>query len=260
MVMNDSEQRFAGQVVIVTGPGRGIGRAIAKSFASERATVLLAELDPVLLDKTASEIKADGGNVDTFRTDVTDRSSVKHMVETAIARHGVIDVLVNNVGGGPGALGVDITPDDWEFGLRMNLTGTFNCCAEVVPHMVKRKRGKIVNISSSAARFMSRYFATMAYVAAKGGVSALTRQLAWHLGGDGINVNAVEPGHVWTELTEEQWPSFPDELKERIISEIPMGRMCKPQEIADAVLFLASSDAGFMTGSAIEVNGALWLS
>jgi 3-oxoacyl-[acyl-carrier protein] reductase len=100
----------------------------------------------------------------------------------------------------------------------------------------------------------------MSYVAAKGGVSALTRQLGWHLGQDGINVNAIEPGHVWTELTQEQWPSFADELKNRIIGEIPLGRMCEPREIADAVLFLASDDAGFMQGAAIEVNGGLWMS
>jgi NAD(P)-dependent dehydrogenase (short-subunit alcohol dehydrogenase family) len=173
---------------------------------------------------------------------------------------GGIDVLVNNVGGGTGPNGPDIGDQDWERGLQLNLTTTFTCCRAVVPHMTAQRRGKIVNISSNAGRYMSRYFASLAYVAAKGGVSALTRQLAWLLGSDGINVNAIEPGHVWTELTQEQWPTFAPELRQQIVSEIPLARMCEPAEIAQAVLFLASSDADFMTGATLEVNGGLWMS
>ena len=260
MSTDELEHRFGDQVVIVTGAGRGVGRATALAFAEEGATVVLAELDRGLLERVANECESDGFAGLPVQTDVMDRASVARMVAEVHGETGRVDVLVNNVGGGGGATGLAISDEDWERGLRMNLTATFYCCAEVVPHMLAQGRGKIVNISSSAARNMSRDFATTAYVAAKGGVSALTRQLAWHLGREGINVNAVEPGHIWTELTQEQWPSFPEATRERIISEIPLGRMCEPREIADAVLFLASPAADFMQGSAVEVNGGLWMS
>ena len=252
--------RFRDQVVIVTGAGRGIGKATAGAFAAEGASTVLAEVDPSSAETVAEQIQAAGGRALPVATDVTDTRSVEAMVQRVLTELGRIDVLVNNVGGGTGPNGPDIGDQDWERGLRLNLTTTFTCCRAVVPHMTARRRGKIVNISSNAGRYMSRYFASLAYVAAKGGVSALTRQLAWLLGSDGINVNAVEPGHVWTELTQEQWPTFEPELRQRIMSEIPLARMCEPAEIAQAVLFLASSDADFMTGATLEVNGGLWMS
>jgi NAD(P)-dependent dehydrogenase (short-subunit alcohol dehydrogenase family) len=252
--------RFRDQVVIVTGAGRGIGKATAAAFAAEGAATVLAELDQGAAEAVAGQLQEAGGNAVPVVTDVTDTASVEAMVQRVLDDLGAIDVLVNNVGGGIGPNGTDIGDEDWERGLRLNLTTTFACCRAVAPHMAARGRGKIVNISSNAGRYMSRYFASLAYVAAKGGVSALTRQLAWLLGSDGINVNAIEPGHVWTELTQEQWPTFEPELRERIVGEIPLGRMCEPAEIAQAVLFLASSDADFMTGATLEVNGGLWMS
>jgi 3-oxoacyl-[acyl-carrier protein] reductase len=252
--------RFRDQVVIVTGAGRGIGKATARAFAAEGAATVLAELDPSSAEKVAERIQADGGRALPVATDVTDTRSVEAMVQRVLDELGGISVLVNNVGGGTGPNGPDIGDQDWERGLQLNLTTTFTCCRAVVPHMTAQRRGKIVNISSNAGRYMSRYFASLAYVAAKGGVSALTRQLAWLLGSDGINVNAIEPGHVWTELTQEQWPTFAPELRQQIVSEIPLARMCEPAEIAQAVLFLASSDADFMTGATLEVNGGLWMS
>jgi NAD(P)-dependent dehydrogenase (short-subunit alcohol dehydrogenase family) len=252
--------RFQNQVVIVTGSGRGIGRATARAFAAEGGRVVIAERDAELAEETLAEIVANGGEGRVILTDVMSRASVATTVAQTIAEFGAIDVLVNNVGGGPGSNLIDISDADWEFGIRMNLYSTFYCSVTVAPHMIERGHGKIVNISSSAARFMSRYFATLAYVAAKGGVSALTRQLGWLLGPQGINVNAVEPGHVMTELTREQWPTFSAETRDEIMRELPMGRMADPSEIAQAVLFLASADADYMQGSAVEVNGGLWMS
>ena len=171
--------RFQDQVVMVTGSGRGIGRATARAFSDEGARVVIAERDQELGESTVAGIVAGGGRARMIATDVMDRSSVKETVQQIINEFGMIDVLVNNVGGGPGVNSIDLSDADWEFGVRMNLYSAFYCSVEVAPHMVRRGQGRIVNISSSAARYMSRYFATLAYVAAKGGVSALTRQLGW---------------------------------------------------------------------------------
>jgi NAD(P)-dependent dehydrogenase (short-subunit alcohol dehydrogenase family) len=250
---------FEGKVVVVTGPGRGIGRATARAFGAAGAHVVLAETISALLDSASAEFSGEHRAL-PVRTDVTDPRSVQAMVDEAIATFGRIDVLVNNVGGGGGDNTLAESLEQWRQIIDLNLTSQFLCCKAVVPHMVTQRYGRIVNISSNAGRYLSRYFAPISYCAAKAGVSALTRMLAWQLGQHNIRANAIEPGHVWTELTQEQWPGFPEELRTRIISEIPLGRMAKPEDIANAVLFLASEDSGFMTGATLEVNGGLWMS
>ena len=250
---------FEGKVVVVTGPGRGIGRATARAFAAAGAHVVLAEANAALLESASAEFSAEPRAL-PVRTDVTEVRSVQGMVDQAIAAFGRIDVLVNNVGGGEGERTLAESLEQWHQIVDLNLTSQFICCKTIAPHMVTQRYGRIVNISSNAGRYLSRYFAPISYCAAKAGVSALTRMLAWQLGQYNIRANAIEPGHVWTELTQEQWPSFPEELRTRIISDIPLGRLADPEDIANAVLFLASDDSGFMTGATLEVNGGLWMS
>ena len=248
------------KVAMVTGVGRGIGKASAIEFAREGARLILAELDDESLKRTTAEIQELGGESIALKTDVTDRDQIEALVRAGAEKYGRIDILLNNVGGSWGELALDIDEKTWHDIVDLNLTSQYLCCQAVLPHMQARKDGRIVNISSNAGRYMSRYFSTLPYCAAKAGVSGLTRQMAYRLASDGIRVNAIEPGHVWTELTQEAWPDFPDELRKTIVDEIPLGRMADPEEIAHAAIFLASDDSSYMTGATLEVNGGLWMS
>ncbi|HBY92895.1 MAG TPA: hypothetical protein DEP84_02860 [Chloroflexi bacterium] len=249
-----------GKVAMVTGVGRGIGKATALALAKEGSNLVLAELNEETLFRTTDEVRAIGAEVVARQTDVTDSEQVHAIVAAGIERFGRIDVLVNNVGGNWGGMSVDVDEETWHKILDLNVTSQFLCAKAVVPHMQAQRDGRIVNIASNAGRYMSRYFAGLPYCAAKAGVSGLTRELAYRLARDGIRVNAIEPGHVFTELTAEDWPRFSDELKKTIIDEIPLSRMAEPSEIADAIVFLASDESSYMTGATLEVNGGLWMS
>jgi NAD(P)-dependent dehydrogenase (short-subunit alcohol dehydrogenase family) len=241
------------KIAIVTGGGGGIGSAIARRFAKEGAKVAVADVDPKTASAVAAELIDKGVDATPLVADVTSKNAVGDMVQAALSRWQRIDILVNVAGGAERIPVVEMTAADWDHVVDMNLKSVFLCSQAVLPFMLKQKYGKIVNISSiygytgSATR--------SSYSAAKAGVSAFTKSLALEVAQDGLNVNAVAPGRV---LTERVRGHFSDEAWAAAEAQIPMGRTATTDEIASAVLFLATDENKYITGQTIHVNGA-WL-
>jgi len=247
--------------VLVTGGGRGIGRAIALRFVSEGAAVMLAATRRDTLEATAGEIRNAGGRAATAVTDVADEAAVKAMVATTLAQLGGLDILVNNAGvGGPTLRVVDIERADWDRTLAVNVTGAFLCAKHAVPHMVARKRGRIVNITSIAG--LMGYPLRSPYAVSKWGLIALTRTLAGELGEWGITVNAIAPGAVEGERVEGVLKARAaalgraeaDVARELFIEPTALKRMVGPDDVAATAAFLASDDAANITGETISVS------
>ena len=243
------------QVALVTGGSRGIGRAIVEMLASRGYRVMFtyASRDS---DAAAVEaaVKSAGGQAKKLRADVADAKSAKAAVQSALDAFGRIDVLVNNAGTHlPDVSIADTSPEDWDRVLRVNLYGTFHMVQAVLPHMRARKSGNIVNLSSNiTSRFAAR---NCAYTVSKVGVEALTRILSKEEGGNGIRVNAVAPGPIRTDMLEETMVKIGPERAEAFIKSVPLGRKGEPSEIAEAVAFLVSAAASYMTGQIVFVNG-----
>ena len=243
------------QVALVTGGSRGIGRAIVEMLASRGYRVMFtyASRDS---DAAAVEaaVKSAGGQAKKLRADVADAKSAKAAVQSALDAFGRIDVLVNNAGTHlPDVSIADTSPEDWDRVLRVNLYGTFHMVQAVLPHMRARKSGNIVNLSSNiTSRFAAR---NCAYTVSKVGVEALTRILSKEEGGNGIRVNAVAPGPIRTDMLEEAMVKIGPERAAAFIKSVPLGRKGEPSEIAEAVAFLVSAAASYMTGQIVFVNG-----
>lgn len=252
--------RFRERVAIITGGGSGIGRAAAQLMAAEGGKLVLVDLDSGAMSAVAQTIEAKGGMVTTIAADVLDESAVDHMVQTALSRFDRIDILVNAVGGSTiiersGAPVEELTLDEWERVLAFNLRGTFLCTHAVIPHMKRQGSGRIVNLSSVAARGDSPRSGA-AYAAAKAGIRALTRKLAIELGPYGITCNAVAPSMTLSERIERRlWRQRTPEEQKAIIEAVPLKRVSTPEDQAKVILFLASDDAGFVSGQTIEVTG-----
>jgi NAD(P)-dependent dehydrogenase (short-subunit alcohol dehydrogenase family) len=250
--------RLQGEVAWVTGGARGIGRAVAKVFVREGATVAINDIRP--LDRLDFGVQERGASFLTLEGDVTNAGQVQDMADRIYTQFGRLDILVNNAGGGlngPFSI-VDMTEADWDQVVDLNLKAAFLCCRAAIPHMRRQGRGKIVNVSSVAGRSAALTVGP-AYTGAKAGVLGLTRHLAKSEGAYGIRVNAVSPGSILSELLQERFLSYPKEEQERRLSATPLKRFGKPEEVAAAVLFLASEEASFITGANIDVNGGRFM-
>ncbi|MBI5969226.1 MAG: SDR family oxidoreductase [Deltaproteobacteria bacterium] len=250
--------RFTGKVAWVTGAARGIGFAIASALAKEGADLGINDLRP--LDEVASKLKGMGRSILAMLADVTNARQVEEIAEKIVKEFGRIDVLVNNAGGGlnvPFSI-VEMQEEDWDKVVNLNLKGAFLCCRVVIPHMRKQGKGSIVNIASLAGR-SSATTVGPAYTGAKAGLLGLTRHLARTEGPYGIRVNAVSPGSILTEHLAQRFESYPKEEQEKRLSSTPLQRFGKPEEVAAAVLFLASDEASFITGANIDVNGGRFM-
>jgi len=258
--------RITGKVAVITGAGRGIGRAIARRLASEGAKVVIADLDGAAAERVAEEVCSDGGSGLAIHVDVTDEAAVDGMVRRSVEACGPIDILVNNAGGGStsGPI-VKLPAEAWDRALDINLKSTFLCCRAAAREMVPRRQGRIVNIASISGRSGEALIG--AYSTAKFGVVGLTHVLARELGRYSITVNTVCPGYVWTPGWEqlalwmkESFSSLADKspreiFDDRVKQVTPLGRPQEPEDVAGLVAFLASEEAANITGQAIHVDG-----
>jgi 3-oxoacyl-[acyl-carrier protein] reductase len=244
---------FAGQTAIVTGVARGFGRAIVRRLARGGARVVAGDINLPGAEATVALVKQDGGEATAFHLDVSSAQSVQAMVDLALHTYdNRVDILVNNAGIWKLLPTEEISEEEWDRIVNVNLRGPFLTCRAVFPVMKKQGRGHIVNIASVGARNGGTY-AGVHYIASKGGVLSLTKKLGKELGQYGIVVNGVNPGPSLTDMM----AGWPQTVVDGIIKSTPLGRMAEPEDIADAVAFLASDAARFISGETIEVNGGI---
>jgi NAD(P)-dependent dehydrogenase (short-subunit alcohol dehydrogenase family) len=244
--------RLKDQVAIITGAGRGIGLGIAQAFAREGARVALCDLQTTFLESALAGIRAHGGQGQAFPMDVTRKDQVLGVVQAVLQRWGTIDILVNNAGIYEVLPIEEITEEQWDRMLAVNLKGAFLCCQAVIPVMKRQGAGCIISIASSAGK-TGGTLAGAHYSVSKAGVICLTKQLARELGPHGITVNAVAPGRIDTPMIQVSSAEENESFRLRT----PLGRLGTPQDVAGAVVFLASREASFVTGEILDVNGGL---
>jgi 3-oxoacyl-[acyl-carrier protein] reductase len=239
------------RTALVTGASRGIGRVCAKKLASAGCRVIVAARTLEKLQELAEEIRTESGEAHPIAIDMTSSESIAAGITSASKDFGRIDILVNNAGITRDGLAVRIKPADWEQVLATNLTGSFVAIQQVLPGMMKERWGRIVNISSIVGETGNAGQAN--YVASKAGLIGLTKALAQEVGSRNITVNAVAPGYIDTEMTQ----GLSQELKGKMISMTPLRRMGTADDVANAVKFLASDEASFITGHVLDVNGGM---
>jgi NAD(P)-dependent dehydrogenase (short-subunit alcohol dehydrogenase family) len=250
--------RVEGRVAVVTGAGQGIGRAAAERLAAEGARVVGGDIDASILKRTETALTGTGASFVGVVGDVTEPEAAQRLVETAAARFGRVDILVNVVGGARNARVWEMSEEDWDHTLRWNLRSMFLCTRAAVPHMIKQRYGKIVCISSGAREgtpWTAYYAGGSAYSTAKAGVHGFIRDVALELAQYGINVNAVAPGPIDTERTGEHLKHLDKTVEFSPSKMTPLGRLGLPVEVANAVLFLASDEASYITGHTLPVTG-----
>lgn len=243
---------LAGKIAVVTGGSRGIGRAISLKLAGMGAKVAVNYVSrPDAADEVVSEIKAAGGDAFSIKFNVADTEEVQAAFKQIYADCGKIDILVNNAGVTRDTLMIKMKEDDWDTVLDTNLKSAFTCIKEVYRPMMKQKGGRIINITSVVG--FSGNAGQVNYASAKAGMMGLTKSVARELASRGVTVNAVAPGYIATDMTSD----LPEAVKEKLLTEIPMGCLGEAEDIAGAVAFLASDEARYVTGQVIHVNGGM---
>ena len=249
--MNNSSSR----VVIITGGSRGIGRSIAYKFAEEKANIIIVHYDP---DETACEetlnfLSLKGVEAESHKVDVSSFEDVSILCKDVLSKYKKIDVLVNNAGITKDTILLRMKEEDWDTVIRVNLKSVFNCTKVVARTMIKQRSGSIVNISSVVGQIGNAGQGN--YVASKAGIIGFTKTAARELAVRGITVNAVAPGYINTEMTE----ALSEEVKENFKAQIPLGHFGEPEDVAEAVHWLCSDAACYITGQVIHVNGGLYM-
>ena len=242
--------RVKDKVAVVTGSGRGIGEATVRRLSEEGAKVVITDINEENAIKVANEIKAKGGQAIGVKSDVTKIDEVDALMKKAVEEFGKLDILVNNAGFNRDMLIKDMTEKDWDDVLDTDLKGAFLCAKFATKYMVEQKYGKVVNISSRAWHGNP---GQANYSSAKAGIIGLTKSMAWEFGRFNINVNAIAPGIIATELMKGH-PKF-EMIKERQLANMPIKRLGEPIDVANTILFLVSDEASFISGEVIHVSG-----
>ena len=244
--------RFANQVAVVTGAGRGIGHSIALTFAAEGARVAVVSRNEANALRTADEInERHAGLAKAYSVDVANHANVASLAEQILSDFSRVDILVNNAGVTRDGLSMRLSEEDWDVVLDTNLKGTFNCIQAFERSMIKQRSGRIINIGSVAGLMGNAGQAN--YAASKAGLLGLSKTIARELASRGITCNVVAPGFIDTDMTE----VLPDKIKQAVIGQIPVGTFGKPEDIAAAVAFLASTQARYITGQCLTVDGGM---
>jgi 3-oxoacyl-[acyl-carrier protein] reductase len=246
-------KRLENKVAVITGGAQGIGKATVKKFAEEGAVVIIWDVNEEKASLTINQFKNLSDKIEFQKVDVTNLDSVTEAAVKIVSKHKKIDILINNAGITRDASFLKMTAEQWKQVIDVNLTGVFNCTKAIAPIMVENKFGKIVNTSSVVGLYGN--FGQTNYVATKSGIIGMTKVWARELGRKGINVNAVAPGFIATEMV----GTIPEKVIEMLKEKTPLGKLGDPADIANAYLFLVSDDANFITGTVLSVDGGLVL-
>ena len=241
------------RVAFVTGASRGIGRAIALTLCRANFDIVVASPEIERNEQVAEEIRSCSGEAMTLNLDVTSPESVKEAFAKTLKDKTRLDVLVNNAGITRDGLAMRMKPADWDLVLNINLNGAFRCIQQALPTMMRSRWGRIINIASVVGQAGAAGQAN--YAASKGGMIAMTKALAQEIDSRGVTVNAVAPGYIETDMTR----VLPEEVKAKILAQVPLGRIGQPEDIAAAVKFLASEEAAYITGHVLAVNGGMYM-
>ena len=245
----------ASRTVVVTGGSRGIGRAIALRFASKGTRIVIVHYDPdeIAAQETVAMVSQRGATAESKKVDLSDFQAVDELFKDILARCGNIHVLVNNAGITKDTLLMRMSEADWDAVLHVNLKSVFNCTKAVIRSMLKQREGRIVNISSVVGQMGNAGQSN--YAASKAGIMGFTKSVAREAAPRGVTVNAVAPGYVDTDMTK----VLPDEVKAAFLQQVPLGRVGTPQDVAEAVYWLCSEAAGYITGQVLHVNGGMYM-
>jgi 3-oxoacyl-[acyl-carrier protein] reductase len=250
-VVSNSSSR----VVVITGGSRGIGRALALRFGEEKARIVIVHYDPDedASNETLGELGQKGVKAESYKVDVSFFEAADLLFKNIISKYEKIDVLVNNAGITRDTILMRMTEEAWDTVIRVNLKGIFNCTQAVVRPMIKQRSGRIVNISSVVGQIGNAGQSN--YAASKAGIMGFTKSVAREVAPRGITVNAVAPGFIDTDMT----AVLPEKVRQSFMQQIPIGRIGKPEDVAEAAYWLCSDSAGYITGQVIHVNGGMYM-